>query len=171
MMKLFLALACCILLFSSFHFHSSHSIQNFSDTLSYPEEKHFRNVQQLTFGADNAEAYWSYDGKHIVFQRTAPKDGIPCDQIFVGRIPRKGEPFTYKMVSTGKGRTTCAFFMKDGKHVVYASTHEGGDTCPPPVDRSKYGNRYIWPVYGSYDIYMADLTGKIKKKADQFSGL
>ena len=170
MIKLSLALACCILLFSSFHFHSSKSFQNTSDTLSYPEEKHFRNVRQLTFGADNAEAYWSYDGKHIVFQRTAPKDGVLCDQIFVGKVPRKGEPFTYKLVSTGKGRTTCAFFMRDGKHVVYASTHEGADTCPPPVDRSKYGNRYIWPVYNSYDIYMTDLSGKIKKKLTNSPG-
>src|SRR5829696_6387605 len=79
-----------------------------ADTLHYPEEIHFKNLQQLTFGADNAEAYWSYDGKYIVFQRTAPKEGIPCDQIFVGKLPAKGEKFSYKMVSTGKGRTTCA---------------------------------------------------------------
>src|SRR6476620_8160834 len=80
-----------------------------SDTLHYPEEVHFKNLQQLTFGADNAEAYWSFDGKYIVFQRTAPKDGVPCDQIFIGKLPKKGEPFKYKMVSSGKGRTTCAF--------------------------------------------------------------
>ncbi|HEY0354859.1 MAG TPA: hypothetical protein VGC29_01565, partial [Flavisolibacter sp.] len=136
------------------------SLQAQTDTLHYPDETHFSNVQQLTFGGDNAEAYWSYDGKKIVFQRTSVKDGVPCDQIFVGKVPKKGKPFEYTLVSTGKGRTTCAFFTRDDKHVIYASTHEGSDSCPPPVDRTKYGNRYIWPVYDSYDIYMSDLKGR-----------
>lgn len=140
------------------------------DTLHYPEEVHFKNITQLTFGGDNAEAYWSYDGKMVVFQRTSVKDGVPCDQIYVGKLPEKNEPFTYKLVSTGKGRTTCAFFTKDNKHIVYASTHEGSNECPPPVDRTKYGNRYIWPIYSSYDIYLADLDGKIKKKLTETPG-
>jgi TolB protein len=140
------------------------------DTLHYPDEIHFKNIQQLTFGGDNAEAYWSYDGKSIVFQRTAVKEGVACDQIFIGKIPRQGEKFSYKMVSTGKGRTTCAFFTKDDRHIIYASTHEGADICPPPVDRAKYGNRYIWPVYDSYDIYMAGLDGKIIKKLTSTKG-
>ncbi|HEX2606298.1 MAG TPA: hypothetical protein VHK91_02920 [Flavisolibacter sp.] len=140
------------------------------DTLHYPDETHFRNVQQLTFGGDNAEAYWSFDGNYVVFQRTAPKEGIPCDQIFLGKIPAKGEAFTYTRVSTGKGRTTCAFFTKDNRHIIYASTHESSDSCPPAVDRAKYGNRYIWPVYASYDIYMADLNGKIVKKLTNTPG-
>lgn len=141
-----------------------------ADTILYPEEKHFKNVQQLTFGGDNAEAYFSYDGKWLVFQRTSAKDGIPCDQIFVGKVPSPGEPFTYKMISTGKGRTTCGFFTKDGKHIIYASTHMGGDSCPPLPDRSKYGNKYIWPLYSSYDIFMADLDGKIVKQLTSSKG-
>lgn len=142
-----------------------------ADTLHYPEETHFRNIQQLTFGGDNAEAYWSYDGKYLVFQRTSAVNGVPCDQIFVGKVPAKqGETFQYKMVSTGKGRTTCAFFTRDNKHVVYASTHKGGDECPPPVDRARYGNRYIWPVYASYDIFMSDLNGKIVKQLTNTPG-
>ncbi|HEU4901612.1 MAG TPA: hypothetical protein VFT06_02445, partial [Flavisolibacter sp.] len=140
------------------------------DTIHYPEETHFRNVRQLTFGGDNAEAYWSYDGKSIVFQRTSVKNGLPCDQIFYGKLPAPGETFTYKMVSTGKGRTTCAFFTKDNQHIIYASTHESADTCPPVPDRSKYGNRYIWPVYSNYDIYMADLDGRIIRKLTSTPG-
>ena len=140
------------------------------DTLHYPEEIHFSNLRQLTFGADNAEAYWSYDGKWIVFQRTAPKDGTPCDQIFIGKVPQKGEKFSYKMISSGKGRTTCAFFTKDNQHIIYASTHEAADTCPPLPDRSRYGNKYIWPVYKSYDIYLSDLNGKIIKKLTNSPG-
>lgn len=134
------------------------------DTLHYPDEKHFKNIQQLTFGGDNAEAYFSFDNKYLIFQRTSPKDGIPCDQMYIGKVPKYGEKFEYKLVSTGKGRTTCGFFTKDNKHVVYASTHLAGDECPPVPDRKKYGNKYIWPLYASYDIFMADLNGKIVKQ-------
>ena len=142
-----------------------------TDSLQYANEKHFKNVMQLTFGGDNAEAYWSYDGKMLVFQRTSSKDGLPCDQIFVGKVPEKeGEKFEYKMISTGKGRTTCGFFMKDNKHVVYASTHLANENCPPLPDRSKYGNRYIWPVYAGYDIFVADLEGNITKQLTKTDG-
>jgi TolB protein len=170
LMKL-LPLLIIILFFSNF---SNHTIKGGSfiinDTLHYPEETHFKNIQQLTFGGDNAEAYWSYDGKSIVFQRTSVKDGVPCDQIFIGKVPQNGEPFTYKMVSSGKGRTTCAFFTEDNKHVIYASTHKGGDACPPVPDRSKYGNRYIWPVYESYDLFIIDIEGKQIKQLTNTPG-
>jgi Tol biopolymer transport system component len=142
-----------------------------NDTIQYPEEVHFKNVQQLTFGGDNAEAYWSYDSKWLVFQRTNPKEGLNCDQIFIGKVPqKKGDKFEYKLVSTGKGRTTCPFFTKDGKHIIYASTHLGADSCPPLPDRKKYGNKYIWPLYDSYDIFMADLNGKIVKQLTHSKG-
>jgi Tol biopolymer transport system component len=141
------------------------------DTVLYPEEKHFRNIQQLTFGGDNAEAYLSFDDKYLIFQRTNPKEGISCDQMFIGKIPaHTGEKFEYKMISSGKGRTTCGFFMKDGKHIIYASTQLNADTCPPLPDRSKYGNKYIWPIYPSYDIFMADLSGKIEKRLTSTAG-
>lgn len=142
-----------------------------ADTILYPEENHLKNIQQLTFGGDNAEAYWSYDGKYLVFQRTAPKEGIDCDQIFIGKVPQKaGDKFEYKMVSTGKGRTTCAFFTKDGKHIIYASTHLASADCPPTPDRARYGNKYIWPLYPSFDIFMADLNGKIVKQLTNSKG-
>jgi Tol biopolymer transport system component len=171
---LFVSLVSGILFLSSFkkeaaHLNSLNSING--DTIQYPEETHFRNIQQLTFGGDNAEAYWSYDGKMLVFQRTSVKNGIPCDQIYVGKVPEKaGEKFEYKLVSTGKGRTTCPFFTKDNKHVIYASTHLGSDECPPVPDRAKYGNKYIWPLYDSYDIFMADLDGKIVKQLTHSKG-
>ena len=78
-----------------------------NDTLQYPEERHFKNLRQLTFGGDNAEAYFSFDGKYVIFQRTDSKNGIMCDQIWMGKLPEKAdEPFTPKLVSTGIGRTT-----------------------------------------------------------------
>lgn len=140
------------------------------DTIHFPDEKHFANVQQLTFGGDNAEAYFSFDGKWLIFQRTNPKEGLKCDQIFIGRVPGPNEKFEPHMVSSGKGRTTCGAFMKDGKHFIYASTHLGGDSCPPVPDRKKYGNKYIWPLYESFDIFMADLDGRIVKRLTNTPG-
>lgn len=149
-----------IILFAMMAIHQNVSAQNAKDTLRYNDEKHFKNIQQLTFGGDNAEAYWSFDDKKIIFQRKNPAEGIECDHMFVGDVPAFGQPFSYKMVSNGLGRTTCGYFTKDGKHIIYASTYLGGDSCPPVPDRSKYGNKYIWPVYETYDIFMADADGK-----------
>lgn len=142
-----------------------------TDTVHYPDEKHFKNVRQLTFGGDNAEAYFSFDDKYLVFQKTYVKEGIPCDQIYIAKVPQHpDEKFEPKLVSTGKGRTTCGAFMKDGKHVVFASTHLGDEACPPVPDRSKYGNKYIWPLYSSFDIFVADLNGKIVKQLTNSPG-
>src|SRR5688572_15726751 len=120
--------------FVSFISRSSneHSKITRADTLQYPEEKHFNNLRQLTFGGDNAEAYFSPDGKYLVFQKTNPSEGILCDQIWMGKIPESpDQQFTPKLVSTGTGRTTCAFFYPDGNHIIYASTHLGSKDCPP----------------------------------------
>jgi Tol biopolymer transport system component len=134
------------------------------DSIQYANEPHFKNIQQLTFGGDNAEAYFSFDGKLIIYQKTNTKEGIACDQIFIGKVPtKKNERFVPIQISNGKGRTTCGAFLKDGKHVVYASTHLGSEDCPPVPDRSKYGNKYIWPLYDSYDIFLSDTKGNIKK--------
>lgn len=141
------------------------------DTILFEGEKHFANMKQLTFGGDNAEAYFSYDGKWLIYQYTNAKAGINCDQMFIGKVPTEpGEKFEPKRISSGKGRTTCGFFTKDGKHVIYASTHLGADSCPPVPDRKKYGNKYIWPLYDSYDIFMADLDGKIIKQLTKSKG-
>jgi Tol biopolymer transport system component len=141
------------------------------DSVHFAGEKYFKNVRQLTFGGDNAEAYWSYDGKSIVFQKTNPKEGVFCDQIFAGKLPlTDAQKFTPTMIGIGKGRSTCAYFLPDGKHIIYASTHLGADSCPPVPDRAKYGNKYIWPLYNSYDIFMADMSGKIVKQITSAKG-
>src|SRR5689334_19131897 len=150
-------------------YYSTTSVRQ-ADTILYPEEKHFKNIQQLMFEGDNAEAYFSFDSKWLIFQRKNEKAGIQCDQMFIGKLPKPGEKFQFKMISSGKGRTTCGSFTRDGKHIIYASTFKGSDTCPPVPDRSKYGNKYIWPLYDSYDIYMADLDGKIVKQLTHSKG-
>jgi TolB protein len=139
-------------------------------SLAYPDEKHFKNMRQLTTGGDNAEAYFGFDNEHITFQRTNPREGLMCDQIFYGDITKNTDkPFTYQRVSTGKGRTTCAYLMPDHKHFLYASTHLAMDTCPPVPDRSVI-KKYVWPVYDSYDIFVADLKGNITKRLTNTPG-
>ena len=116
---------------------------------------HLENIRQLTDGGSNAEAYWSPDGKRLIFQSTRPP--YDCDQIFI----MNADGSNPHVVSTGKGRTTCAYFLADNRHIVYASTHEADEKCPPPPDRSK---GYVWGVFPGYDIYLATDAGKIEKK-------
>lgn len=127
------------------------------------QQNNFKNIQQITFGGDNAEAYFSPDSKHLTLQVSDPKNGIPCDQIYTMDITQ--QEFTREslhLISTGKGRTTCSFFMPDGKHILYASTHEASATCPH-TPRVIDGN-YVWGIYPSFDIYIADLDGNITKQ-------
>ena len=138
-----------------------------SNSIHYPEEVHLKNIKQLTFGGDNAEAYFSYDNKQLVFQASNKAWGAECDQIFM--MPIDGYTGTKPpLLSTGKGRTTCSFFMPDDKSILYASTHEGGEACPP-TPRSVDG-KYVWPIFPSFDIYTADLNGKILTKLTDAPG-
>lgn len=111
-------------------------------------ERHLANLRQLTSGGQNAEAYFDSTGTRLVFQSTRPPFG--CDQIFT----MQADGSDVRLVSTGKGRTTCAFFFPDGRRIIYASTHLGGEACPPPPDRSR---GYVWPIYPTYDIFAAGL--------------
>jgi Tol biopolymer transport system component len=113
-------------------------------------EKHLRNIRQLTHGGENAEAYFSSDGQHLIFQST--RAGIACDQIFTMKIDGTGE----RRVSTGTGRTTCGYFYPAGNDILFASTHEGAAACPPKPDFSR---GYVWPIYDSYEIYRAKADG------------
>ncbi|NPA43096.1 MAG: hypothetical protein GXO27_03590 [Chlorobi bacterium] len=127
------------------------------------EKKHFKSVRQMTFGGDNAEAYWSFDNTKLVFQARNPRWNVHCDQIFVMNADQPLDSVTMpKMVSTGKGRTTCSYFLPGDTLVLYASTHEGDEACPPEPEKEP--GTYVWPVYPTYDIYVADLNGHIVKK-------
>ena len=115
-------------------------------------ERHLANVRQLTAGGENAEAYFSADGKQIIFQSnpggTAP---TACDQMFTMNVDGSNK----RKVSTG-GRTTCGYFYPDGAAILYASTHLASAACPP---RPSYERGYVWPVYASYDIFRARPDG------------
>jgi len=113
-------------------------------------ERYFKNVRQLTFGGQNAEAYFSYNADQLIFQATV--DSLACDQIFT----MNSDGSDVRLVSTGKGRTTCSFIAPDGKSIIYASTHLGGEECPPNPDMSQ---GYVWALYESFDIFKADPDG------------
>ncbi len=134
-------------------------------------ESHLKNIRQLTFGGDNAEAYWSPDSKWLTFQSNNPAWGLKCDQIFAMKVAKAKSDSTYRprAISHNKGRTTCSFFMPDGKHIVFASTMGAADSCPPVPDL-RAGGKYLWPVYDSYDLYVADLKGNIVRRLTDTPG-
>jgi TolB protein len=118
--------------------------------LRLSSEKHFGDIRQLTFGGENAEAYFSSDGKQLIFQ--SKRDGRACDQIYTMNI----DGSNVRMVSTGDGRTTCSYFLKGNKRILYGSTHLGSKECPPNPD---FSQGYVWPVYPQYDIFTAKPDG------------
>lgn len=140
------------------------------DTLIAKGEKHFKTLKKLTFGGDNAEAYWSFAGDRLVFQANNPAWGESCDQIYVFN------PFTDdlkanppKKVSINGGRTTCSYFLPGDSLVLFGSTHQGDAACPAHPERRSDG-KYVWPIYPSFDIYVSDLQGNIRGQLTKTPG-
>lgn len=119
--------------------------------MTFEGEKHLKNIKMLTNGGENAEAYLSFDQKKLILQ--AKIDGLECDQIFTMNIDGSDK----KLVSTGKGRTTCSYFLPGDTKIIYASTHLSGDKCPPNPDFSK---GYVWKLYDEFEIFIADANGE-----------
>jgi Tol biopolymer transport system component len=115
-----------------------------------PGERHLRNIRQLTFGGNNAEAYFSPDGRRLIFQRQESV-GEGCDQQYVMNVDGSG----LQRVSNGVGRTTCGYFYDGGRRILYSSTFESSPECPPPPDRSQ---GYVWPL-NNLEIYTAGADG------------
>lgn len=118
---------------------------------SDPREKHLRNIRQLTFGGQNAEAYWSKDGQWITWQSKQP--GFPDEQVFVMRSD--GSQKT--LMSTGKGRCTCSYLSPDNKWLYFSSTHERNEGPQESVDMSK---GYVWRVNPDFALYRQRLGPK-----------
>ena len=147
-----------------------------SASLAFPGEKHLANIRQITFGGQNAEAYFSADDKQLIFQHQgqfydsqtqAPTgEDVACDQQYTIALdgagggtpatPSGGKPAEPKLVSNGQGRTTCGYFFPAGDRILYSSTFAGGAACPPPAD---YSQGYVWPIYDTYSIYTARPDG------------
>ena len=142
----------------------------FSNPLIYENEVNFKNMRQLTFEGENAEAYWSFDDSKLIFQATNENWGQSCDQIYIidtNNYTLKTE--IPQMVSLGLGRTTCSYFLPGDSTIVYASTHLEDAKCPHVPDRRVDG-KYVWPIYDSYDIFIADLEGNILRKLTDSDG-
>lgn len=112
-------------------------------------EVHLRNIRQLTFGGQNAEAYFSSSGRQLILQRQPGDTG--CDQQYIMNVDGTG----LHRVSSGHGRTTCGYFYDGDQRILYASTEHNGPRCPPRAD---YSHGYVWAVY-DYDIYTAKPDG------------
>jgi len=130
-------------------------------TLASAQTGFLSDIRQLTHGGENAEAYWAPDGKRLIFQTTRPP--YECDQIFIMNADGSHQ----HLVSTGKGRTTCAYFLSDNRRIVYASTHLAADACPANPDRSR---GYLWGVFAGYDIFLSTDAGKILKRLTDTPG-
>ncbi len=130
------------------------------DSLILPGENHFAHIRQMTFGGDNAEAYWSFDDQKLIFQAKNEAWGAACDRIYVTGWEDSWTDTPAPMISNGKGRTTCAYFLPGDSTVLYASTHLAMDTCPPVPERGA-GGKYVWPIYPEFDIFVSDLEGNI----------
>lgn len=147
----FIALATLVLMrWNAVNRYSSYADGSANDLIE-EKEKHFKNLKQLTFSGENAEAYFSSDSKKLIFQS---HDGEgKCDQIYTMDL-KSGE---IEMVSTGDGVTTCAFFeYPKNEKILYASTHHYAKQCPPKPDFSK---GYVWKLHESYDIFSSKSDG------------
>ena len=131
-----------------------------ADSLIAPEEKHFAHLRKLTYGGNNAEAYWSFDGKKLSFQSDFADWGHGCDQIHVfdpfHDDLSQGAP---QQLSLNGGRTTCSYFMPGDTTVLFASTESGGKECPHTAPHTP-GGKYLWNIYKDYDIYVSGLKGE-----------
>jgi len=120
------------------------------DHLIHEQESHIANLRQLTFGGQNAEAYFSGDDEWLMFQST-PRDG-GCDQQYTMRT----DGSELSLVSTGSGRTTCGYFVPGTDRLVFSSTHLTSAACPAEPDHSQ---GYVWAVYSSFQVFSSDLDG------------
>jgi TolB protein len=138
-----------------------------TDPLLLPaEQRHLRKARQLTFGGQNAEAYFSADDKQLIFQHAG--GDVACDQMYIMPVSTPdGSPPTPRLVSTGKGRTTCGYFFPSGDRILYSSTHLAAAECPPKPD---YSHGYVWPVYAGYDIFTARPDGSDLKRLTSTPG-
>ncbi len=156
-----------LLVFTSFPGKSQNDSIN---KVQYGEEKHLKNVRQLTFGGDNAEAYFSFDSRLITFQATNKGWNASCDQIFLADLEScRMDSIPPLRISTGLGRTTCSYFLPGNKEILYASTHLADKECPPVPPR-RADHKYVWPIYESFDVFVADLKGKTKRRLTSTPG-
>ncbi len=125
------------------------------DDYKFEGENHLMNIRMLTDDGENAEAYLSFDETKLIYQSS--HGNIKCDQIFIMNIDGTEK----HMVSTGKGKTTCSYFLPGDEKIIYSSTHLISSECPEPPDFSK---GYVWKLYDSFNIFSANADGSDLKQ-------
>jgi TolB protein len=121
-------------------------------------ESHLTNIRQLTYGGENAEAYFSPDGRWLTFQST--RDGRTCDQQYVMRT----DGSDLRRISHGTGKTTCGYFIAGGRRLVYASTHAADSSCPPRPDPSR---GYVWGL-DPFDLFTTNPDGSDRNRLTNY---
>jgi len=131
-------------------------------TSSSIESKYLNNLRQVTSGMVKAgEGYFSPDGKQIVYQ--AVPQQYPFYQIYTQPL-QDGQP---NLISTGRGRTTCAYFSQDGEKILFASSHLDPDMDATEQEelekiaedkRTGKRRRYSWDFDPFTEIFEKDLA-------------
>ncbi|KRX43553.1 Protein TolB 2 [Trichinella murrelli] len=153
----------CLFLFFVFLNPAPSDSKFYPQTLLYDGEIRLANVVQLTSGGVNAEAYFSFDGKKILYQGFDPHGSHRCDQIYLLNL----ENLTAgpQLISDGRGQTTCSFFFPDNSSFIYSTTSKAGAECPKSVCEGssppkQCNNSYIWNIFNGFNILLTDSTGK-----------
>uniref|UniRef100_A0A1I7Y8N0 DPPIV_N domain-containing protein n=1 Tax=Steinernema glaseri TaxID=37863 RepID=A0A1I7Y8N0_9BILA len=163
------------------HSPNTSFVEHTEKDLSFPEERHLKNIRQLTFGGQNAEGYFSFDDQSIVLQATGQgRYGTTCDQIYrLELYPTPSADTPLRRLSTGLGACTCAYFHPDGETTIHAATFlnatldkHTGNSCPPkrchseesktnPVLKRLCNTSYVWDLFPDYDIFKVNKYGNV----------
>lgn len=143
--------------------------------LSPLEARTLSHLRQVTKGMTKAgEGYFSPDGRQIVYQAVPAE--YPFYQIYTQPLDGSAPP---RLVSTGRGRTTCSYFSPDGQRLLFASSHLDPkiDTTESDARRRQEEDRkagvrrrYEWDFDPFMDIFESDLDGKNRRQITQTYG-
>jgi hypothetical protein len=112
----------------------------------YPRKNTWLMSGSLLCGGDNAEAYFSPNGKMLVFQATNKAWNAECDQIFYSAL----DSFVPRRISTNMGRTTCSYFLR--------TINPSYMPPPMPAAFSALQNRNPAPIINTYGQYIPRST-------------
>jgi len=128
-------------------------------------------TRQLTFdGVRAGEGYFTPDGSKMVFQ-SEREPGNPFFQIYMLDM----ESGDTRRISTGTGKTTCAFFRGKTGQIVFASSHD--DPRSEEYQKAEYERRasggekrYNWDYDPEMELYVYEPKGEKLKRLTHSRG-